>query len=72
MLLTGRWTSKYSEKFKVQGSRFKVKVKSRGRHELFIRYGWATIPGRNDRCHGQLIDYPCDLAKYFPPSKLSA
>jgi len=27
------------EKFKVQSSRFKVK--SKGRHELFIIYGWA-------------------------------
>jgi hypothetical protein len=31
-----------SEKFKVQGSRFKVK--SKNWHELFIIYGWAKGP----------------------------
>jgi hypothetical protein len=31
-----------SEKFKVQSSRFKVK--SKGRHELFLIYGWAKGP----------------------------
>jgi hypothetical protein len=30
------------EKFKVQGSRFKVK--SKGRHELFMIYRWAKGP----------------------------
>jgi hypothetical protein len=30
------------EEFKVQGSKFKVK--SKGWHELFMIYGWATGP----------------------------
>jgi hypothetical protein len=31
----------YTEKFKVQGSKFKVKRK--GRHKFFMLYGWAKV-----------------------------